>query len=296
MKFLREKLSKGQISKEKCVKILLAVFLMFFSFMVLSCKVPETKFVQESVEYLEESQNTVMKFSGTTIATSLAISALPDDFASPLAGTISDLNTYFIFLFAVIFVEKLIVLEGVKLALKWIIPAACILYIVSLFFTKEVFQKFAVKLLILGLSIIMVIPISTHVTESVCADYLDYVEETINETDAGASKINDVMNSGDKDTTFFEKISNAFKTAIQSVSDLLTYFKNVIKKCMNSVAIMIVTTFVVPMLILLLFRWLLKELFSLHLPIPDRVMKVPVKTQKNEKKETEFTGEQENER
>lgn len=296
MKFLREKLSKGQISKEKCVKILLAVFLIVFSFTVLSCKVPETKFVQESVEYLEESQNTVMKFSGTTIATSLAISALPDDFASPLAGTISDLNTYFIFLFAVIFVEKLIVLEGVKLALKWIIPAACILYIVSLFFTKEVFQKFAVKLLILGLSIIMVIPISTHVTESVCADYLDYVEETINETDAGASKINDVMNSGDKDTTFFEKISNAFKTAIQSVSDLLTYFKNVIKKCMNSVAIMIVTTFVVPMLILLLFRWLLKELFSLHLPIPDRVMKVPVKTQKNEKKETEFTGEQENER
>lgn len=296
MKFLREKLSKGQISKEKCVKVLLAVFLMFFSFTVLSCKVPETKFVQESVEYLEESQNTVMKFSGTTIATSLAISALPDDFASPLAGTISDLNTYFIFLFAVIFVEKLIVLEGVKLALKWIIPAACILYVISLFFTKEVFQKFAVKLLILGLSIIMVIPISTHVTESVCADYLDYVEETINETDAGASKINDVMNSGDKDTTFFEKISNAFKTAIQSVSDLLTYFKNVIKKCMNSVAIMIVTTFVVPMLILLLFRWLLKELFSLHLPIPDRVMKVPVKTQKNEKKETEFTGEQGNER
>lgn len=296
MKFLRGKLNKGQISKEKWVKVLLAVFLMFFSFTVLSCKVPETKFVQESVEYLEESQNTVMKFSGTTIATSLAISALPDDFASPLAGTISDLNTYFIFLFAVIFVEKLIVLEGVKIALKLIIPAACILYIVSLFFTKEVFQKFAVKLLILGLSIIMVIPISTHVTEGVCADYLDYVEETINETDAGASKINDVMNSGDKDTTFFEKISNAFKTAIQSVSDLLTYFKNVIKKCMNSVAIMIVTTFVVPMLILLLFRWLLKELFSLHLPIPDRVMKVPVKTQKNEKKETEFTEEQENER
>lgn len=296
MKFFAWKGSKLSISKEKLVKILLAVFLIVFSFTVLSCKVPETKFVQESVEYLEESQNTVMKFSGTTIATSLAISALPDDFASPLAGTISDLNTYFIFLFAVIFVEKLIVLEGVKLALKWIIPAACILYVISLFFIKEVFQKFAVKLLILGLSIIMVIPISTHVTESVCADYLDYVEETINETDAGASKINDVMNSGDKDTTFFEKISNAFKTAIQSVSDLLTYFKNVIKKCMNSVAIMIVTTFVVPMLILLLFRWLLKELFSLHLPIPDRVMKVPVKTQKNEKKETEFTGEQENER
>ncbi len=296
MKFFKGKLSKGQFSKEKSAKILFALFLIIFSATVLSCKVPETKFVQESVEYLEESQNTVMKFSGTTIATSLAISALPDDFASPLAGTISDLNTYFIFLFAVIFVEKLVVLEGIKVSLQWIIPIACGFYILSLLFKKEVFQKFAVKLLILGLSIIMVIPISTHVTESVCADYLDYVEETINETDAGASKINDVMNSSDKDTTFFEKISNAFTTAIESVSDLLTYFKNVVKKCMNSVAIMIVTTFVVPMLILLLFRWLLNELFSLHLTIPDRVIKMPVKTEKSEKKETGFAEEEENER
>ena len=88
--------------KEKLVKILAIVFLMVFSFTVLTHVIPESKFVQDTVKHLEDSQNTIMKFSGTTIATSLSLSALPNDFASPLASTVSDLNTYFIFIFAVL--------------------------------------------------------------------------------------------------------------------------------------------------------------------------------------------------
>ena len=120
--------------------------------------------------------------------------------------------------------------------------------------TKEVFKNFANKLLILGISIIVVIPFSTHFTETVCEDYLVYVDETIAETEAGAAKINEVMSSSNEEATIFEKLSDAFKTAIQSISDLLTYFKNVVKKCVNSVAILIVLNFVLPFLILLLFR------------------------------------------
>lgn len=254
---------------EKLAKILFAIFIMVFSFTVLTYKIPESEYVQTTIDRLEKSQNTVMTFSGTTLATSLAISALPDDFASPLASTISDLNTYFIFMFAVIFVEKLIVIEGIKISFAYIIPAACILYVISILTTKEVFKNFATKLLILGISIIIVIPFSTHFTETVCQDYLAYVDETIAEADAGAAKINEVMTLGDEESTFFDKLSDAFKTAVQGVSDLMTYFKNVVRKCVNSVAIMLVTTFVLPLLILMLFRWLLKELFALHIPIPN---------------------------
>jgi len=271
---------------KKLVKILFAIFIMVFSFTVLTYKIPESEFVQKTIEHLNESQNTLMTFSGTTIATSMAISALPDDFASPLASTVSDLNTYFIFMFAVLFVEKLIVIEGIKISLAYIIPAACILYVISLLTSKEVFKNFAIKLLILGISLIIVIPFSTHFTETVCEDYMVYVDETIAEANAGASKINEVMTEDNEDDTFFEKLSNAFKTAIQDVSDLLTYFKNVVKKCVNSVAIMIVTTFVLPLLILMLFRWLLKELFALHFPIPNNQIRLPHKKQRISEEKT----------
>lgn len=267
-------------TKEKLVKILFVTFLMVFSFTVLTRVIPEMKFVQKTIEHLEESQNTVMKFSGSTIATSLSLSALPDDFATPLASTLSDLNTYFIFIFAVLFVEKLVVIQGIKYSLALIIPAACVLYIVSIVTEKNVFKNLAKKFLILGLSIIMVIPISTHVTETVCADYLTYVDETIEEADAGANKINDIMAEGNEKETFFDKLTEAFKTAIRDMSDLLEYFKNVMRKCVNSVAVMLVTTFVLPMLTMFLFKWLLKELFALHFPEP----KTPVESLKKLKK------------
>jgi len=262
---------------EKHLRVLLAIFVMVFSIFVLSNKVPENRYIKSTIESLEESKNTVMEFSGATLATSLAISALPDDFASPFANTLADMNKYFILIFAVLFVEKLIVLEGIRISFTYIIPAACVLYIVSVFSGKEIFKSFAMKLTILGMAVVLVIPFSTHFTERVCSNYLEYVDETIEEADAGASKVNEVMASGDENATIFDKLSDAFKTAIRGVSDLLEYFKNVVKRCVNSIAIMIVTTCVLPILILFVFKWLLKELFSLNLSIPTVKIRAPKK-------------------
>lgn len=256
------------VHRVKLAKILLAVLIAVSSASILAYKVPEHRYVKETLESLEESKTTVMEFSGATIAVSLAITALPDDFGSPLAGTLADMNKYFVFIFAVLYVEKLIVVEGIKFSFAYIIPIACGLYILAVLSGWAPLKVFAQKVMILGLAIIFVIPISTHVTEKVCDDYLVYVDETIAEADAGAEKVNEIMASGEEGTTVFDKLTDAFKTAIQGISDLLTYFENVLKKCVNSVAIMIVTTFVVPMLVLLLFRWLLKELFSLNLQTP----------------------------
>ena len=264
-----------KFSIEKLARTLFLVLIMVISINVLTVKVPESKPFQQTIESLETSQNTVMKFSGATLATSLALSALPDDFASPLAETIADLNTYFIFMFAVLFVEKLIVLEGTKVSLIWIIPTACALYIVSIWSTKDFFRTFANKLMILGISLVLVIPASTHFTEYLCSDYLSYVDETIAETNNGATKINDVMATSNESVSFFEQLTNVFKTAIKSVTDLLTYFKNVIRKCFNSVAIMLVTTFALPLLILMFFRWLLNELFSLNISMPNIKIRLP---------------------
>lgn len=259
----------------KLAKCLAAVFILVLSVFVLAKKVPETKMVQNTIESIEESNKTVMDFSGATITTSLALSAFPDDFATPLAGTLSDLNTYFIFIFAVLFVEKLVVIEGTKIAFLYIIPAACVLYILSVLLSKEFFKNFAVKLMILGLAVVFVIPFSTHFTEKVCDDYLVYVDETIEEANAGAEKVNEVMASEKEEQTIFDKLSEAFQTAIQGMNDLMAYFKNVLKKCVNSIAIMIVTSFVLPLLVLFLFRWLLNELFSWNLPKPQVKLQLP---------------------
>ena len=69
---------------------------------------------------------------------------------------------------------------------------------------------------------------------------------------------------------FLDKVEAVFTSAFQEVKDLFAYFNQLLHRCINSVAMMIITTFVLPLFILLFFKWLLNELFSLqlHLPIP----------------------------
>ncbi|MBE5865166.1 MAG: hypothetical protein E7292_02985 [Lachnospiraceae bacterium] len=268
--------------KKILVRILLAIFIFVLSALILANKVPEMQWVESAIERLDESKNKIMELSGSTIAMSLAISALPDDFATPLADTLMDMNRYFILIFAVIFIEKLIVVEGIRISFLYIIPTSCISYILSVISKKDVFLKFAAKMLILGISVIVVIPFSTYVAEDVGASYLTYVDETIVEAEAGADKITEIMDTDNGETTIFEKLSDAFKIAAKGMSDLLKYFENIVKKCANSIAIMLVTTCIIPIMVLVFFRWLLKELFSFHLALPNVKIRVPQrKAEKN---------------
>jgi len=283
-----QKIDKEKVI-EKLAKILVAIFFMVLSIHVLSVKVPEMEYIQNSIESLDKSKNTVMVFSGSTLAASTAISLLPDDKASPLANTLAEMNKYFIFIFAILFLERLVVIEGTKIAFVYIIPAACGLYILFVLLQKDKIKEWATKLLILGIALVCVIPFSTHFTETVGSDYLAYIDETIAEANAGADKILDAKAENEDETTLWNKISDAFQSAVQGVADLFTYFNNLIKKCMNSIAIMLVTTFGIPLFILMIFKWLLKELFSLNLNISaPRIRVMHITRRKNEK--TELTN------
>ena len=128
-------------------------------------------------------------------------------------------------------------------------------------------KEWAIKIAILGAAIVCVIPFSIDFTQRVSEDYLAYVDETIAEANAGAEKIYEIKEVNEDEDTFLDKISDVFVNAYQGVKDLFTYFNNLTKRCINSIAIIMVITFVLPMLTLVFFRWLLKELFSLNLNI-----------------------------
>ncbi len=258
--------------KEKMMKVVMKILALFLAIvvsqLVLADKVAKTEYVTTSEESLEESRNRVMAFSGATLTASTAISILPQDWANPVANSLADMNKYFVFIFATIFLEKLILVEGIKISFIYIIPAACILYMIYVISHKDKLKEWAVKIMILGASIVCVIPISTHFTEMVGADYMEYVDETIAEANAGAEKIYEVDTENEDKEAVLSKLENIFASAFQGVKDLFTYFNQLLSKCINSIAIMIITTFVLPFFILLFFKWLLKELFSLHLNLP----------------------------
>lgn len=248
--------------------ILILALIGVFSFFVITSWLPDRSFIKESIESVEESSNTVMKFSAATLSTSLAISALPDDFATPLADSLADMNIYFIAILVMLHFEQLLIRYGVKLAFAIAIPAACGIGILSILLKKDLLKGIAARVAVLGLAVALVVPCSTHITNYVAADLTAYVENTIADTEDGADKLNEAMEGAAEEQTIFEKLSDLFQTAINDMSNLMSHFQNTIRKCMNSIAILILTNCLMPLVNFFILKWVLKETFHIALPMP----------------------------
>lgn len=66
----------------------------------------------------------------------------------------------------------------------------------------------------------------------------------------------------------FEKLSDLFQTAVNSVSDLMLHFQNTIRRCMCSIAILILTNCLMPLITIFVLKWILGEIFQIAIPIP----------------------------
>ena len=250
------------------IKILSLTLAAALSFFVAAAKLPESNFVKDSLEKVEDSSNTVMKLSAATLSASLAISALPDDFATPLADSLADMNIYFIAILVVLFLEKILIRYGMQAAFAILIPLACFVWILFIVTKKNILKGLAVRLCVLGLAVAFVVPCSTHIADVVASDLTAYVNDTIEETGNGADKLNEAMEGGTEDKNIFEKLSDLFQTAIRGISDLMLHFQNTIRRCMNSIAILILTNCLIPLFTFFVLKWILKETFQIVIPIP----------------------------
>ena len=247
----------------RMVGVLSAVFIALLSVLVLSKRVPEAELFKTSAESLDETKETVMGLSAATLTVSVGITLLPDDYASPIANTLADLSKYFVLILGVVFLEKLKVLEGIPITFIYVIPAVCGLAALFFITGKEVFKSLAKKLLIIAIAFIFVVPVSTGLSQYLGEGYMSYVQETISVAEVGSDKIEEISEPRDGEESIYERISSVFQTAIQGVSDLFDYFSAIVKKCINSIAILIVVTCAIPFLTFMFFIWLIRQLFEI---------------------------------
>lgn len=243
--------------------ILAAVFLGVLSFFVGANKVPRMHFVNESVERLDKTKGTVMELSGASLAVSVGITLLPDDYATPLANTLADMSKYFVLILGMVFLEKLMLIEGIPIALRLVIPGACILLILFFITGREWIKAFSLKLAVLGLAMIFVVPISTFCSDAISTHYMDYVNDTIEKASEGDNdKLLNLSSVQDRNKGWYEKVSDIFQKAISGVEELFKYFSDMVEKFINSIAILIVVCCGIPVLTCMLFVWLFKQLFQ----------------------------------
>ena len=222
----------------------------------------------------------MLELTAASTAASAAITLLPGDTATPIAEKLADLSSHFMVVLCAIFLEKYLLTITGYAAFRILIPAACLCYILSVFLKRNLFVQLCKRLTIFAIAIVLVIPASVGISNMIEATYETSIQTTIaNAKDAAASVSSEDQSAAEEEDSGFwdgllskvtDGISGAVSKAVEKLSGVLNGF-------IEALAVMIVTSCVIPILVMLFFLWLIRMVVGIDLPTSGRKMYYGVK-------------------
>lgn len=282
------------MENEKQKKILFAlipIVIALLSFFVIARFTSSTEFNAKTIQSLDDKKTTVMELAAASTAASAAITLIPGDVGTPIANKLADLSSYFLIVLSAIYLEKYLVTITGYAAFKILVPIACVFFSGYLLWRKEILRVVAQKFLLFGLAVYLVIPASVKVADMIETTYASSIESTIEtakqttdeiESETGESgqvddKSSNEKSQSDSDSDSKENaggfFSGLFNKVQEGVSTATANVENVLDNFIEALAILLVTSCLIPILVLIFFVWLVKMLLGLNIDIPTSVRK-----------------------
>ena len=282
------------MENEKQKKILFAlipIVIALLSFFVIARFTSSTEFNAKTIQSLDDKKTTVMELTAASTAASAAITLIPGDVGTPIANKLADLSSYFLIVLSAIYLEKYLVTITGYAAFKILVPIACVFFSGYLLWRKEILRVVAQKFLLFGLAVYLVIPASVKVADMIETTYASSIESTIEtakqttdeiESETGESgqvddKSSNEKSQSDSDSDSKENaggfFSGLFNKVQEGVSTATANVENVLNNFIEALAIFLVTSCLIPILVLIFFVWLVKMLLGLNIDIPTSVRK-----------------------
>jgi len=205
---------------------------------------------KHSIEQTDEKISTVMKLSGGAAAASATLSMLPGDLCTPISEQLADLASYFLLILSALYLEKFMITLTGYVSFSVLIPAACLLLCAAILFKKKNFSDMALKIGIVGLIIFLIVPSSIWLSDKVYQTQAAKVEASVEEYNNL-----EIEGDSDSDSGFFSDLTTITTETIDKVSNFL-------KNLLESLAVMLVTACIIPVLVFVLLVWIVKTIFS----------------------------------
>lgn len=228
-----------------------------------------------TIEVIDAKKNNVLALTTSTIALSAAISALPDDTGTPVAEQLTQLSSNLGIVLAVLYLEKYLLTIFGFLSFGVLGPAAFALLAISLLAhgrlsTGHTLFILGIRLLLIGVIAIAVVPASVWVTQRIDETYQISISQEESEGSAEESKPTDSESQENKN--FWDSIASG---AAQLVSNLKDGIKSVtdgvveqVTNLIEGAIVMIVTSCLVPLLVLAVFLWMGHSLMGIDVSAP----------------------------
>ena len=255
------------------VAIVIAVVSLVFLGAVLSN--PET--YAHVLASLDEKKSTVMNLVAGSTTTSAAITLLPGDVGTPIAEKLLDLGGNFAIVIGAIYLEKYLLTILGFVAFRVLVPIACVLFALSMACTNRLWlgrlmRRVGGRLALFGVLIFLVIPVSVWATDAIDTTYeasmaatLAQAEQTANQAEAQAQSMQDSDEANSEQNSgilsFIQGIPETIATTAQGVSKDA---QDTLNRFIETFAVMIVTSCVIPIVVLLLFILLAKTILGIR--------------------------------
>lgn len=228
-----------------------------------------------TIEVIDAKKNNVLALTTSTIALSAAISALPDDTGTPVAEQLTQLSGNLGIVLAVLYLEKYLLTILGFLSPGVLGPVAFALLAISLLMhgrltTSHALFTLGIRVLLVGIIAIAVVPASVWVTQRIDETYQISISQEESEGSAEESKPTDSESQENKN--FWDSIASG---AAQLVSNLKDGIKSVtdgvveqVTNLIEGAIVMIVTSCLVPLLVLAVFLWMGHSLMGIDVSAP----------------------------
>jgi len=260
MAFLKEK---------RYIRAILCAVLAFVSIFGIAKPMTSTDTHSATIAALDEKKATVMELTAASTAASAAITLIPGDAATPIADKIADLSTRFLIVLCAIYLEKYLVIITGYASWYLLIPVGLLLlaawFAIKKGGAKPVLLQLSTKLIVLGLAIALVIPASVKVSSIIEETYSASIQQTIDSATQATEEIEAATgNTGKTGLNIFTSIQQGVTGAVENLEQVLNRF-------MEAIAVMIVTSCVIPVVVLMFFWWLVKMIIGVRMPLPPRI-------------------------
>lgn len=272
-------------------RIILAVVLIMAAaaaFFVIGDRASSADSYSGSMETLKEIQGQAMGMTASAAGLATIAAAVPGDATTPIANKLMDLAGYMVIVYVAITVEKyLLTLTGL-VAFKILVPLGLLALAVTMVFLHdrkglaERICQVAVKCMLLGVLLWALVPVSLWTTnliqqtyETAYADSTAAAEESAREQetgDAGSSEADDADDEKSSLWGFLDEVrvkaGEAVEKAGSAADEKVAELKLALNRMIEGIAVMIVTTCVIPICVLLLFLLLLRTVTGMNFSVP----------------------------
>ena len=247
----------------KVLTIILLIAITFVSVAILEPISTDKEEYAKISASLEEKKDTVTKITLAADAASIAIASIPGDATTPLAEKVLDVASILVVVIGALVLEKVLLTSFGFITFKVLIPAACALFLIYIFSNKPSFKVLAIKIMVFALVLVNIVPASIKISNYIYERNNEAITQLSDGTQLPVLGSSQPEEEGEKSKSWLSQVISGFKTKLETGTDeAIEYAKEVSNKFIVAVAVLILTTCVIPMLVVFTVLWLLKFLFG----------------------------------